>query len=192
MSARAKGERAILSIRNIYDAAARHKLEILAVLAWVSLLLLGGCGAQQGLGPGTAAGALAAPEAPDASLPLKAAYELEGERREVIFLEVAGASDDAYNRIADDLFDELSVDVLPAEDAFRGELDLPALTPVDPETGLVGVSLTLREMAAADDGEYTATVSFARSGLDGGDITFVLHRAEQGWSVAEYSHGSRG
>ena len=100
--------------------------------------------------------------------------------------------DESFDALADELERSLGVDVLPDEFAFRGDPDLPALTPIDPDSGALGVSLSLREITEVADDEYEAIVSYARSGLDGGDLVLVLERSAVGWSVAEHFRGSQG
>ncbi|HUU85202.1 MAG TPA: hypothetical protein VM243_17010 [Phycisphaerae bacterium] len=155
-----------------------------ALPAWAGLLMLGGCGVQSPFSGGGAA-------EPAPALPLIAAYEAEGGDRSVIFLELGTALEDRYAELADDLAGEFDVDVLPVESAFRGDLNLPALTPIDPETGSVGVSLTLEEMLPIEDGQYEATVRYARSGLDGGSVTFILEQQDTDWVIVERFYGER-
>lgn len=157
-----------------------HRLiAIGGVIFWAALLMLGGCGAQSGVSGGAFA------VEPDPALPLMAAYELEGRDRPVIFMELPDGQQDRFDEVAGQLAAELGAEVLPADTAFRGDLDLPALTPIDPDTGQVGVSLTLDGMFPIEDGRYEATVRYARSGLDGGGITFVLEQQEADWVIVE-------
>ena len=123
---------------------------------------------------------------------LEAAYEVEGDARTIVFVDVDGASADELLDIMVELAETVDAEILPADVAFRGDPDLPALTPVDPETGQVGVSLTLRGITRLADDEYEATVSFARSGLDGGDLVLVVMWAGDGWTVVEQFHASTG
>lgn len=151
----------------------------------VALLGLSGCGAQAVLPSGSS------PDAPSPTLVLKAVYELEGRQRPVIFLDAYDLPDDEFDQVMAELEVELRVDVLPAEAAFRGDPDLPALTPVDPDTGQVGVSLTLHEITEISPSEYEAIVSYARSGLDGGDVILLLQRRANRWSVVEHIVGAQ-
>ena len=184
------GERAISSIRNMIHVIGGYTLAKSGICL-VGLLVLAGCGAQGGLSVGTTGAGTLSDETPSKVLPLKAAYEQEGGQREVIFLTVADADDEEYNEIADALFEELGVDVLPAETAVYTDLDLPALTPVDAETGQIGVSLTLHQLVDVDGEEYEATVSFARSGLDGGDVTYTLERQDDEWTITDSVAGAQ-
>lgn len=155
------------------------------LLAWALLLMVGGCGVQ----PGADGGGRITGPAP--LLPLMAAYELEGRDRPLIFLDLGAESDADFEEVADELAAEFSVDVLPADTAFRGDLDLPALTPIDPESGQIGVSLTLGEMVPVEDRRYEATVRYARSGLDGGSIIFILEQQGPDWTVVGRFYGDR-
>jgi len=164
------------------------------LLLWAFLLIVTGCGASAGLAgsSGTVAASTAAGD-PVKVAALRAAYDLEGSERAVVFLAVTGATDTEYAEIADALFEALDVDVVPAEQADRASPDLPALTPVDPETGAVGVSLTLLEVTPVDEERFEATVRYARSGLDGGELSLTVAPGDDGaWAVTEYAHGSIG
>jgi hypothetical protein len=147
--------------------------------------MVGGCGVQ----PAAAGGGRIT--GPEPLLPLMAAYELEGQDRPLIFLDLGAESDAGFEEVADELATAFSVEVLPAETAFRGDLDLPALTPIDPESGQVGISLTLDEMVPVEDRRYEATVRYARNGLDGGSIVFILEQQGRDWTVVEQFYGDR-
>ncbi|MCP4249056.1 MAG: hypothetical protein GY778_18585 [bacterium] len=153
---------------------------------------LSGCGAPAGLSGTAADNDGSAGESPDAATLLEAAYDAEGDARTVVFVDVDGATADELNDVMVALAETVDAEILPSEVAFRGDPDLPALTPIDPETGQVGVSLTLRGITRLGDDEYEATVSFARSGLDGGELVLVVAREEDGWAVVDQSHASTG
>jgi hypothetical protein len=157
----------------------------MAAVSLAVVVLPGGCGAQAVVATGGDS------EAPSPALVLKAAYELEGQQRQVVFVDAVELADDEFDALMAELEAELQVEVLPAEAAFRGDPDLPALTPIDPETGEVGVSLTLHEIAEVAAREYEAVVSYARSGLDGGELIIVLARDAAGWAVVEHVTGSQ-
>ena len=157
----------------------------MALAALAALVVLGGCGAQAVVSSGSSLAA------PSPALILKTAYELEGQQRQVIFLDAYELPDDRLDELMDELEAELRVDVLPAEAAFRGDPDLPALTPIDPQTGEVGVSLILHDITEIDPDEYEATVSYARSGLDGGDLILILERQAAGWAVVAHFRGAQ-
>jgi len=148
--------------------------------------ILPGCGVQPASGP-RASSDSASLEEPDPAAVLAAAYEAEGAGREVIFIDVAGASQDELDETIDRLSDQLDAIILPAETAFRGDPDLPALTPTDPETGKIGVSFTLTDLAPLADGRYQANLSYARSGLDGGDLVVTLQAQGDEWVVTDIS-----
>jgi len=147
--------------------------------------MLGGCGVQSVV---SAAGSA---EKPGAAVPLRVVYESEGDDRPVVFVDVTGASDEELDRVIDDLAAELDVEVLPGETAVRSDPELPALTPIDPETGRVGISLTLESMTGVDQDRYEATVLYARSGLDGGYLKLVLEREAGEWVVTDVVPGPR-
>jgi hypothetical protein len=147
------------------------------------MALLGGCGIQ------TVAPGADSADAPAAALPLRVVYEAEGDDRAIVFVDVAGATEEELHQIITDLSAQLDADILPGGAAYRSDPDLPALTPIDPETGLVGICLTLESMAPVDDNRYQATVKYARSGLDGGFLTVVLERAADEWMVVEQIRG---
>ena len=147
----------------------------------------GGCGAEGVLH--SASEAALVPPSP--ATVLKTAYELEGGQRQVIFLDADELSEEELDQVAVSLESELRVTVLPAEAAFRGDPELAALTPVDPETGEVGVSLTLHEIAEVGSGECEAVISYARSGLDGGEVIMVYERRAGRWVLVDHFRGSQ-
>ena len=147
--------------------------------------LLTGCGAQYAVSSGGSAAA------PQAAVPLRAVYESEGRDRAVVFVDVMGASENELDQVIEDLSAELEVGVLPGEAAFRADPELPALTPIDPDTGEIGISLTLESMICLDRDRYEATVLYARSGLDGGYLTLVLEHEAGDWFVADVLRGPR-
>ncbi len=167
-----------------HDDAAAAWGKILALLVGLAALqLLGGCGVQgASVGPGTV-------DSPSPATALKAAYELEGQNRDVVFLEASDLDGDELAQLMAELSAALGVEVLPAEAAVRSDPDLPALTPLDPDTGRIGVSLTLWEITETEPGRYEAVVSYARSGLDGGELVLYLEPGTAGWSVVDHTDG---
>lgn len=162
----------------------RPPAAVLAIgIVWAASLMLGGCGVQTVVPAAGSAGK------PGAALPLRAVYESEGDDRPVLFVDVTGASDEELDQVIDDLAAELGVEVLPGEAAVRSDPELPALTPMDPETGRIGISLTLESMAGVDQDRYEATVLYARSGLDGGYLKLVLEREAGEWEVTDVVPG---
>ncbi len=148
------------------------------------LIGLSGCGAQT-----TFQSATDTPvTGPTPQMVLSAAYDLEGSQRQVVFVSAQNLSTDELETVMASLADELGVDVLPAELAYRGDPDLPALTPIDPDTGSIGVSLTLRQLIEVDPDEYQATISYARNGLDGGDMVLQLVRVKGTWQVTSVAY----
>lgn len=78
---------------------------------------------------------------------------------------------------------ELGVRVLPESVADRSDLSLPVLTPVDPETGDIGISIRLGRFRLGDDGRLRVEVGTIRSGLDGRGFDYTLERASEGWVI---------
>ncbi len=143
--------------------------------------------------PNSAVGSKANDQAsPNAALALKAAYDLEGQEREVIFVAANDLSDDEYDLLLDDLQAQTDAQVLAGELAFRGDPDLPALTPIDPETGDVGVTLVLQAMTPVSQSRFQVDVSYARSGLDGGTLTFTLIQEGSAWVIVEVNQNGLG
>ncbi|MHC4064185.1 MAG: hypothetical protein ACYSUI_06740 [Planctomycetota bacterium] len=178
------GGRAIRLVDYTHKLARRSNAAAPAVLIGAAAMaLLGGCGMQ------TVAPGADSADAPAAALPLRVVYEAEGDGRAVLFVDVAGATQEELDQIITDLSAELDADILPGGAAFRSDPDLPALTPIDPDTGLIGVSLTLDRMAPVSPNRYEATVKYARSGLDGGFLTVVLERAADEWMVIQQIRG---
>lgn len=170
---------------SIHPSSSRHPIPRARRIGVVGLLIgLSGCGAQTAFRSATDSAIVG----PTPQMVLAAAYDLEGGDREVIFLSTENLSVDEAETLMASLEDELGIDVLPADLAFRGDPDLPALTPIDPETGSIGVSLTLRRLIEVHAGEYEATVSYARSGLDGGDLVLQLVRVQDTWQVTSVIH----
>lgn len=170
-----------------HPSPGRHPTHRAQRVGVVGLMIgLSGCGAQTAFRSATDNAIVA----PTPQMVLAAAYDLEGGDREVIFLSTENLSVDEAELLMASLEDELGIDVLPADLAFRGDPDLPALTPIDPETGSIGVSLTLRRLVEVDANEYEATVSYARSGLDGGDLVLQLVRVQNNWQVIGVIHNA--
>ena len=118
---------------------------------------------------------------------VKDVYRSEGQRR-IIFLgtdepEAFGANTLAQAR--SQLEDDLGVTVRPESEADRTDLSLPALTPVLPETGEMGISISLARFRLDEAGNLRVQVTFARSGLDGAVLEYVLTLGEQGWTIID-------
>jgi len=169
-------------------AAERWSVAVLTAAVIGLAGIVTGCGVPPTNGPHASTDPASLNE-PDPAAVLAAAYEAEGAGREVVFIDVTGASQDELDQTIDSLSDQLDAIILPAETAFRGDPDLPALTPIDPATGKIGVSFTLTDLAPLPDGRYQAILSFARSGLDGGDLVLTLQDQEGEWAVVEVSAG---
>ena len=120
---------------------------------------------------------------------VKNVYGFQGRGRIIFLGAEQGALDSETLAQAGSLVEsELGVRVLPESAADRSDLSLPVLTPVDPQTGDIGISIRLGRFNLGDDGRLRVEVGAIRSGLDGQGYDYVLERASEGWviiSVAE-------
>jgi len=118
---------------------------------------------------------------------VKDVYRAEGQQRRIIFLEM---EEDTLAQAQDLLETDLGVTIRPESEADRTDASLPALTPVLSETGDIGISISLGRFRVDDDGNLRVMVSYARSGLDGADLEYVLEANGQGWRIINrISHG---
>jgi hypothetical protein len=85
--------------------------------------------------------------------------------------------------------EELGVRVLPESAADRSDLSLPVLTPKDPETGELGVSIDLLRFQAARPDRLTVSAWYARSGLGGQGYEITLERTLAGWVIVQMEEG---
>jgi len=129
------------------------------------------------------------PNIPTIITVVKHAYRMEGHGR-IVFLAAPDVDGSMLTAACGALENDLGVKVRPEEHADRTDPDLPALTPVLPETGEIGISIRLGRFNLAEDGRLHVTVSFARSGLDGGDLDYVLERAGDEWSITDVVPGA--
>jgi hypothetical protein len=178
-----------MSLRRIGKSAVSVYRTAFAGVAVVCLVLpaFTGCGAATPANDATAE----LQTTPDPVVPLAAAYEMQGQDRPVIFLDVSGTPGVTHEQVADALSSRLGVAVLPADVAFNGDADLPALTPVDPSTGNTGVKLSVLEMRQLDPMEYEVEVEFVRSGLDGGTLIFTLSFDGAEWRITQAVAGAQ-
>jgi len=80
----------------------------------------------------------------------------------------------------------LNTRVRPESDAIRAFDDShPIMTPIDRDTGEVGISIGLGDFEQEGPDRLRVVVSYARSGLDGEVLQYVLQRTDAGWSVLE-------
>ena len=79
--------------------------------------------------------------------------------------------------------DKLRVKVSPEQDADRSNPDLPVLTPFDPETGEIGISISLGRFEVDGEGRWHVLASYARSGIDGAGLTYTLERDGSDWVI---------
>ena len=115
---------------------------------------------------------------------VKNVYGFQGRGRIIFLGAEQGALDTETLAQARSLVEsELGVRVLPQSAADRSDLSLPVLTPVDPETGDIGISISLGRFNLGDDGRLRVEVGATRSGLDGQGYEYVLERAGEGWVI---------
>jgi len=111
-------------------------------------------------------------------------YRLAGGGR-MIFLE-ANEPADRLQRAMSYLQCSLNTRVRPESEATRAFDDThPIMTPIDRDTGEVGISILVGDFAPDELGRLRMGVSYARSGLDGEILQYVLQRTDAGWSVLE-------
>lgn len=112
-------------------------------------------------------------------------YTEFGEDR-IVFLRMLDTeeTDEAYLALIAQLEEELSVPVLPESLADRAiTANLPPLTPVDPQTGEAGISITIGDIRFDEQGYLIVEVGYARSALDGGVLEYVLDDTPDGWII---------
>ena len=87
---------------------------------------------------------------------------------------------------------DLPVKVRPLSEADFSNPSFPALTPVLPETGEVGISVSLGRLTEDEDEEglYHVDVSIVRSGLDIAFAEYSLEAGEVGWTINDVAHKS--
>ena len=123
-------------------------------------------------------------------------YRTQGFDRPVLFLDTGEVCDSIlptcdppgggiFPALKTQLETDLQVKVRPFSEADFSDPFLPALTPVLPETGEVGVSIRLGRFSVDDVGRLSVSVSVARSGLDGVGIDYKLERGDDGWIIVE-------
>ena len=123
-------------------------------------------------------------------------YRTQGFDRPVLFLDTGEVCDSIlppcvppdggiFPALKTQLETDLQVKVRPFSEADFSDPFLPALTPVLPETGEIGVSILLGRFSVDDVGRLSVSVSVARSGLDGEIIEYTLEPADDGWIIVE-------
>ena len=123
-------------------------------------------------------------------------YRTQGFDRPVLFLDTGEVYDSVLPRcvppgggifpaLKTQLETDLQVKVRPFSEADFSDPFLPALTPVLPETGEIGVPIRLGRFSVDDVGRLSVQVSVARSGLDGEIIEYTLEPADDGWIIVE-------
>lgn len=114
-------------------------------------------------------------------------YEREGAKR-AVFLSIAdgATTTDSLEDLIAELSELLSVSVLDESLADRSpRSDVPFLTPIDPATGDLGVSLSIREVSVSGDNHRQVKLSFARSGLDAGIYLYTLQSDGNIWRIID-------
>lgn len=123
-------------------------------------------------------------------------YRTQGFERPVLFLDTGEVCDSIlppcvppdggiFPALKTQLETDLHVKVRSLCEADLTDPSVPALTPVLPETGEVGVSVSLGRFSVDEGGLLRVRVSVARSGLDGAFIEYVLEPADDGWTIRE-------
>jgi hypothetical protein len=151
-----------------------------ACAACMLLTMMAGCPA---LSPVDADG-YAEPDVATIAMVVKHVYGLQGRGR-IIFL---GADEDAVQSEALTqagavVEADLGVRVLPESAADRSDLSLPAFTPVDPETGEIGVSINVGRFRLTDDGKLEVSAGAVLSGVSGQGYDFVLEQVGESWTI---------
>ena len=149
-----------------------------SICAAVCVATMGGCGVGPPPTDGVGASAYL-----DAATVVKAVYELEGEDRRVLFVDVDGCSDEVLDATLRRLADELPVDVLRGDQAELTDPSRPALTPLHPETGETGLFVRVVTIERTGPREAEAYVRFSRSGLSGGDLMLTFDQTAGGWKL---------
>jgi hypothetical protein len=161
------------------------------IVSWSRRLLLAalplaaGCGMQGVVGPAEEPAATSSPPVGVEVAALKAAYELEGHQRPVLFVEVAGASPVEFDDIVAQLETALNVIVRATPEAVRDHPDLPLLTPYDPQSGQLGVVLRVDRTTPLEADTYQVDIVYSRSGLDGGSLSVTVTQSASEWNVAD-------
>lgn len=153
---------------------------------YVALVLVQGCPVETGVQPDLAAIVKVVNDA----------YRTQGLDRPVLFLDTGEVCDSIlppcvppeggiFPTLKTQLETDLQVKVRPFSEADFSDPFLPALTPVLPETGEIGVSVSLGRFSVDDGGQVRVVVTVARSGLDGVFMEYKLEPANDGWIIVE-------
>ena len=148
------------------------------VAAGVGLVLAAGCGFIPFTPPELE------PDVPAIVTVVNDVYQGEGHGR-IVFLEANELGGTMAVEARSMLEAALHVKVRPLTEAELTDPSLPALTPVLPETGEIGVSISLGRFSADGAGRLRVTVTVARSGLDGVVLDYVIERSSGGWLIAD-------
>ena len=114
---------------------------------------------------------------------VKDVYAREGQGR-MIFLGTEEEEEADLHQTISRLAMDLNTRVRPESEAVVDDSH-PILTPIDPETGEVGVRISLGPFTVDEQGHLHVTVAFSRSGLDGAVYEYILKRTSGHWSVRE-------
>ena len=133
--------------------------------------------------------AASAPKGPDLAAIITVVedvYATEGRGRMIFLGTVDDTIDEADLQQARTRLEAgLGIAVKDDSEADRSDPALPALTPVDPETGEIGISIYLGRFTVDGDARLRVEATFARSGLDGMVVEYVLESTPQGWNITE-------
>ena len=124
---------------------------------------------------------------------LNDAYRTRGFGRPVLFLDTGNACESVQppcvqpdGGVPPELTTQLEADLqVKVRSLPEADFTVPSLTPILPETGEVGVSVSLGRFREEDDGYWHVNATISRSGLDSGTVEYVLERDEGGWAIIE-------
>ncbi len=116
---------------------------------------------------------------------VRAVYELTGGDCDVLFVELEGYSAEALEAAVLQLGQQLPAEVLRADQANLADPNQPALTPVHPETGEIGILVQVFAVEQTGPDKASAHVAFSRSGLSGADLVLTFERVAEGWELTD-------
>jgi hypothetical protein len=155
----------------------------------ITLLAIGGCPrACETLAPD---GAAKGPDVAAISTVVKALYGMHGRGRIIFLGSDDGSVDSQLLALAGAAVqEEVGVRVLPESTADRSDPSLPALTPKDPETGEIGISIRLGRFRVTSENRLEVSGWVIVSGLNAQEYQIVLERSEDSWVIIEMQPGA--
>jgi len=131
------------------------------------------------------------PDVAAISTVVKALYGMHGRGR-IIFLgsDDGSVDSDMLAQAGTAVQEELGVRVLPESAADRSDFSLPALTPKDPKTGELGVSIQLGRFRVQGDNHLAVSAWAILSGLNAQEYEIVLKRSGDGWEIELMQEGA--